>query len=135
QLAGEGKRRVVVRDRARAVATDVETRPRDEADEAHLRLEAAGLLAVDQQGGDVVALGAPHAQAQQVIARRYRPVRNGDMVLTTHVHVVGQPVVLDVERVAAGHVAVGDQHALGRGPGDLYVGLDRVGAAAHVGRD
>ena len=61
--------------------------------------------------------------------------RHDHVMHAADIHVVGQPAVLDVERVAAGHVAVGDQHALGAAPSISRIGLDRVGAAAHVGRD
>src|SRR5476649_2875385 len=56
QLSGEGERRLVMRDRTRTVAADIEARPGNEAHEAQRLVEAAGRFAVDQQGGDVAAL-------------------------------------------------------------------------------
>ena len=55
------------------------------------------------------------------------------MVLAADVHVVHQVAVADEQAVAAGGVAVGDQHALCVTV-DEGLGLDAVAAAAHVGR-
>ncbi len=58
-----------------------------------------------------------------------------DLMAAADIEVVHQPAVLDVEAVARGRIAMGDQHALGASLADLDMGLDGVAAAAHVGRD
>src|SRR5712691_4004091 len=53
----------------------------------------------------------------------------------TDVEIVHQPAILDVETVARGRVAMGDQHALGTIVTDLDMRFDGVTAAADIGRD
>src|SRR5581483_417148 len=67
QFAGEGEGRVIDRDRAAAVETDVEAGPRHQGEEAISALRAAARLAVDQQRGDAFAL-LQHMQAEHMIA-------------------------------------------------------------------
>ena len=45
-----------------------------------------------------------------------------------------QVTVLQVQAVAAGGVAMGDQHTVGRAGVDDDIGLDVVAARAHIGR-
>ena len=51
------------------------------------------------------------------------------------IEIVHQPAVLDVEAVAGGSIAMGDQDALCATVGNLHMGLDDVAAAADIGRD
>jgi hypothetical protein len=64
ELAGEGERALVVRDRRSAIASDVEAVPEDEVEEAELRLDAASRYA------DMPSISNVNAVVQ-VCARRH----------------------------------------------------------------
>src|SRR5438128_7875984 len=91
QPTGELERRVVMRDRAAAVAADVEARPRDEIMEAELGLHGSHRLAVDQQrvfadtgaralGRRLLANQALDMDAEPVRAREYLARRRHDLM-------------------------------------------------------
>ena len=111
QTSGEFERRVVMRNRAAAVAADVEAGPRDQIVESELGLQRADRFAVDQQGvgadSGARALGRRDIahqpldmHAEPMRAGRDLAIRDHDLMAAADIEVVHQKSVLDVEAIA-----------------------------------
>ena len=69
-----------------------------------------------------------HVKAQAPAAQQHGALRTQHLVHAADVHVVHQMTVLQVEAVAAGGVAMGDEHAFGTAFGNHHLGFNLVAA-------
>src|SRR5215471_12094267 len=101
ELACEREGALVVRNRRAAIASDIETRPRDKVKEAEPRLDTACRYAINQQrefaetraGADgrlQLSRETTHTDAELVLTPRYRRRRSYDHMLPSDIHVVHQ---------------------------------------------
>ena len=65
-----------------------------------------------------------HLHRQPVVASGHGPVRAQHLVHAADVQVMHQMAALQVQAVAAGGIAVGDQHTFGAALGQADIGLD-----------
>src|SRR5260370_19941731 len=137
-FSGELEGALVVGDRRAAIASDIEASPRDEIEEAEPRLDAACRHVIDQQREFAETLHlsreTTHADTEPAVPRRYRRGRSHHYMLPSDIHVVDKMTGLQIQAVAGGRIAMGDEDTFTRYR-DVNVGLDQIAATPDVGRN